>query len=127
MRMRSTRGRTPVRPARPDRHDRRGRLGQSLVEFALIVPLLLFLTVVALDFGRVYLGWINLQSMTRIAANLAANNPTAWSDGNAEVLATYQNQVRNDASATNCALPTAGGVPVAPSPVFSDATGNGAV
>jgi PKD repeat protein len=126
-RMRSTGGRTPFRPGQTARHDRRGRRGQSLVEFALIVPLLLFLTVIALDFGRVYLGWINLQSMTRIAANLAANNPTAWSDGNAEVLATYQNQIRNDAAATNCALPTAGGVPVAPSPVFSDASGNGAV
>jgi PKD repeat protein len=74
----------------------------------------------------VYLGWINLQSMTRIAANLAANNPTAWSGGgDAAVQAKYQNQIRNDAAATNCELPKAGGVPTAPAPTFSDAGGNG--
>ncbi|HEY2887572.1 MAG TPA: TadE family protein, partial [Candidatus Limnocylindrales bacterium] len=41
---------------------RRGRLaiprGQSLVEFALILPAMLFLSLIVLDFGRVYLGWI---------------------------------------------------------------------
>ena len=104
-----------------ERHRRREpNRGQSLVEFALVVPILLFLTVIALDFGRVYLGWINLQSMTRIAANTAANNPTAWSGaGLPNVLATYQAQVRNDASATNCQLPLVGGKPTAPAPVFS--------
>ena len=117
-----------MRPAagnRRDRHDR--RRGQSLVEFAIVLPILLFLTVIALDFGRVYLGWINLQSMSRIAANLAANNPTAWQGGgDASVQAKYQNQVRNDAAATNCALPTVGGVATAPDPTFSDSDGNGA-
>ena len=43
-----------------------------------MIPILLFLTLIALDFGRVYLGYINLQNMARIAANFAANNPTAW-------------------------------------------------
>ncbi len=87
-----------------DRH-RRHR-GQSLVEFAIVLPILLLLTLIALDFGRVYLGWINLQSMSRIAANLAANNPTAWQGGgDANVQAKYQNQIRNDAAATNCKLP----------------------
>ena len=94
--------------------------GQSLVEFALVVPILLFLTVIALDFGRVYLGWINLQSMTRIAANLAANNPTAWNGGgDPDVLATYQAQIRNDAAATNCQLPVVGGKRTAPPPTFT--------
>ena len=52
--------------------------GKSLDEFALVIKILLFLTLIALDFGRVYLGYINLQNMARIAANFAANNPTAW-------------------------------------------------
>jgi PKD repeat protein len=109
---------------RRDRHHR--RRGQSLVEFAIVLPILLFLTLVALDFGRVYLGWINLQSMSRIAANLAANNPTAWQGaGDAAVQAKYQNQIRNDAAATNCQLPTVGGVTTAPDPTFSDTGGNG--
>lgn len=100
--------------------------GQSLVEFALVVPLILFLTVIALDFGRIYLGWVNLQSMTRIAANIAANNPTAWTGaGNAAVQAKYQNQIRNDAAATNCQLPLVGGVRTAPAPTFADTGANG--
>ena len=113
------------RPRSIDRH-RRSR-GQSLVEFAIVLPILLLLTLVALDFGRVYLGWINLQSMSRIAANLAANNPTAWQGGgDAAVKAKYQNQIRSDAAATNCNLPTVGGVQTAPAPVFADTGGNGA-
>ena len=108
-----------------DRH--RGRRGQSLVEFAIVLPILLLLTLVALDFGRVYLGWINLQSMSRIAANLAANNPTAWQGGgDANVKAKYQNQIRSDAAATNCQLPLVAGVRTAPGPVFVDTNGNGA-
>ncbi len=116
-----------LRPADGHRHDRHHRRrGQSLVEFAIVLPILLFLTVIALDFGRVYLGWINLQSMSRIAANLAANNPTAWQGGgDASVQAKYQNQVRNDAAATNCRLPLVGGVQTAPNPTFSDTGGNG--
>lgn len=102
------------------RTQRQRNRGQSLVEFALVIPILLFLTVVALDFGRIYLGWINLQSMTRIAANLAANNPTAWSGGgDANVQATYQAQIANDAAATNCQLPIVGGKRTAPAPTFT--------
>jgi PKD repeat protein len=116
----------PLRRPSRDRHDRNRTLGQSLVEFAIVLPIILFLTLIALDFGRVYLGWINLQSMSRIAANLAANNPTAWSNGDAAVQAKYQNQIRNDASATNCELPKVGGVSTAPDPTFADTGGNGA-
>jgi PKD repeat protein len=97
------------------------------VEFAIVLPILLLLTLTALDFGRVYLGWINLQSMSRIAANLAANNPTAWQGGgDANVKAKYQNQIRSDAAATNCQLPLVAGVRTAPAPVFIDTNGNGA-
>ena len=104
------------------------RLGQSLVEFALVLPLMLGLTVVALDFGRVYLGWINLQNMARIAANFAANNPDGWSGGgDPAIQSEYQNQIRNDAKATNCSLPIVGGQPTAPSPVFSGSTLGGTV
>jgi PKD repeat protein len=119
------------RASTPDRHRHRHRRsaprGQSLVEFAIVLPILLLLTLVALDFGRVYLGWINLQSMSRIAANLAANNPTAWQGGgDAAVKAKYQNQIRSDAAATNCQLPLVAGVRTAPAPMFVDTNGNGA-
>ena len=129
MRLLRTAGQTR-RESTPDRrrhrHGRSVSRGQSLVEFAIVLPILLLLTLVALDFGRVYLGWINLQSMSRIAANLAANNPTAWQGGgDANVKAKYQNQIRSDAVATNCQLPLVAGVRTAPAPVFSDANANG--
>ena len=108
-------------------------LGQSLVEFALVLPILLFLTLIALDFGRVYLGYINLQNMARIAANFAGNNPTAWDAtvvANDAVLKTkYYNQIIADAQAINCSLvDTNGDGTINASdfaPTFTDRNGNG--
>jgi PKD repeat protein len=108
-----------------ERHRHHSR-GQSLVEFGLVVPILLVLTMTALDFGRVYLGWINLQNMTRIAANFAANNPEAWTgSGDAVAQTKYRNQILADASATNCTLPQSGGSPVVAAPTFADTDGDG--
>ena len=88
--------------------------------------MLLLLTVVALDFGRVYLGYINIQNMARIAANLAANNPEAWSTMLDEtVQERYRNEILEDATQTNCQLPIAHGEPVIPDPVFTDVNGDG--
>ena len=36
----------------------RGYCGQSLVEFALTVPIILLIMLFAIDFGRVFLGWV---------------------------------------------------------------------
>jgi PKD repeat protein len=105
-------------------HDR--TRGQSLVEFALVFPIIMLLTLTALDFGRVYLGYINLQNMARIAANFAANNPDAWT-ASADPAVTaahqatqlkYKNQILGDAAATNCNLPTSAGATVVPTPAF---------
>ena len=73
--------------------------GQSLTEFALFLPVLLLLVLVALDFGRIYLGWINLQQMARVAANYAADNSSAWNPltiDNAKQ-ARYEELIENDA------------------------------
>jgi len=82
--------------------------GQSLVEFALVLPILLLLTLIAVDFGRVYLGWINLQNMARIGADFAANNAESMTSGDAATVAAavakYTNQITSDASASNCPL-----------------------
>lgn len=99
----------------------RAQRGQSLVEFALIVPAMLFLALIALDFGRVYLGWINLQNMARAASNFAANNSEAWITNDATTVAKYRNQVLNDAANTNCVL-----TPSIPAdPTFTDGNGDG--
>ena len=99
------------------------------------IPILLFMTLIALDFGRVYLGYINLQNMSRIAANFAGNNPTAW-DGtvvaNDAVLKTkYVNQILADAQAINCQLVDTNGDGTINAtdftPTFTDRNGNGSI
>ena len=96
--------------------------GQSLAEFALVIPVILALTLIALDFGRIYLGYINLQNMARIGANYASNNADAWTTNDAPRKGIYQTIIRNDAIATNCQLPTVAGVRTAPDPTFPTGT-----
>jgi PKD repeat protein len=105
---------------------RRRSRGQSLVEFALTLPVLLLLTLVAIDFGRIYLGYINVQNMARIGANYAANDPEAWGASPDTAAQTqYRNQILADATATNCRLPEPAGTPVVPDPLFVDTNGDG--
>ena len=86
---------------------------------------MLLLLATAIDFGRIYLGWVNLQQMVRIAANDAANNATAWQlpDSPTKLAERdrYQNQIVHDAEQINCVLPD----PI-PDPVFAFGTSLGA-
>ena len=83
------------------------RRGQSTVEFALVLPVLLLLVLIGLDFGRVYLGWINLQQVARLAANFAANHSSAWPHGGdpdkAMLQVRYETLIAS-ANQTNCNL-----------------------
>jgi len=93
-------------------------VGQSLVEFAVFVPVLLLVLLMAVDFGRVYLGWVNLTNVARIGANFAAQNPDAWQGGgNAAVQTRYRQLMAFDAQEINCTLPT----PL-PAPTFVDSS-----
>ena len=87
---------------------RTARRGQSLTEFALVLPLMLLILVFGLDFGRVFLGWVELNNVVREAANYAAENPTAWNTVNPDTAAQtqYSTLVTTDASAIDCALPS---------------------
>ncbi|HEX8939226.1 MAG TPA: TadE/TadG family type IV pilus assembly protein [Candidatus Limnocylindrales bacterium] len=58
------------------RHARGRTVGQSLVEFAVILPLFLTLFGAAIDVARVFQAWNVLQSATRDAAEYAATNDT---------------------------------------------------
>jgi Flp pilus assembly protein TadG len=95
------------------RHRRRRRaksLGQSMAEFALTVPLALFMVLFGLDFGRVFLGWVSLNQAAREAANYAAMNPKAWtSPYDYAVQSEYSRLVRTEASNINCSM--SGSVP----------------
>jgi len=107
----------------PLRRHREVSRGQALIEFALILPILALLLLFAIDFGRVFFGWVALNNATRIAANEAALNPDAWvSPVNAGDQARYRQQVLNDLQAINCA-PLGGGtwdLADIPDPVFVD-------
>jgi PKD repeat protein len=71
--------RSPVRPLR-GRAARQSR-GQSLVELALILPVLLVLLAAALDLGRVFYATISLNNAAREGAMAAAGAPTSYNAG----------------------------------------------
>jgi hypothetical protein len=64
---------------RPER--RRSSAGQSLTEFALVIPILLVVFVAIADFGRIFAAGVDLEAATRDAAEATANeylaNPPA--------------------------------------------------
>lgn len=92
--------------------------GQSLVEFAIFVPVLALILLMAVDLGRAYLGWVTLNNVARIGANYAAQNPEAWSGGgNSTIQAKYRQLMANDASAIGCDLPASW-----PDPNFADSS-----
>ena len=106
----------------PFRRRRPVSRGQALVEFALILPVLALLLMLALDFGRVFFGWVALNNAARIAANAAAVHAQAWNPpGNTPQVNTYKNQVVNDLNAINCRPPGANNtwqVSDVPNPTF---------
>jgi hypothetical protein len=61
---------------RPERAPRRRRArprGQSLTEFALVLPLLLILLLTVVDFGRIFSAGIMIESAARASAETAAS------------------------------------------------------
>lgn len=110
----------------PLRRHREVSRGQALVEFAIILPLLALLLLLAIDFGRVFFGWVALNNASRIAASEAAVHPDAWvAPVDATDQARYRQQVLNDLQAINC-QPIGGGtwaVSDIPDPAFEDKGG----
>ena len=54
--------------------------GQSLVEFALVLPVLMILVLGTLDFGRVYFAYVSVTNAARNGADFAAGGPAASAD-----------------------------------------------
>jgi Flp pilus assembly protein TadG len=97
------------------------RRGQGLVEFALVLPVLMLLVLVAVDFGRAFLGVITVTGATRLGASYAAAHPDAiWSDLSDPDRLAYIKQIEDDTSPLNCTIPT----PL-PMPSFPDGPGIG--
>lgn len=68
----------------PNDEKQRRSLGQSLVEFALILPILLTLTGAAIDVSRVFGVWVTLESATRDAAEQVASDVTVTNQSQAD-------------------------------------------
>ena len=82
--------------------------GQSLVEFALVLPIVLVLLLVALDFGRLFMSYVTLTNATRVAANFGATDPGAFTG--TPNTATYDATVTRETAGMNCKLrPDVGG------------------
>jgi hypothetical protein len=84
----------------------RSARGQSLVEFAISFPVLMTMILFGVDFGRVFLGWVQLNGAVREAANFAAINPAAWtSPYNFPAQTEYERLITAESDQINCALP----------------------
>ena len=100
---------------------RRGQRGQSLIEFAFVIPILLILVIGVADFGRIFAHGLALEAAARDAAEIGANeylaNPPAPLDQPAPAgLATYYDPLHVRAARVVCAelrdLPNANFDPV---------------
>lgn len=96
---------------------RDGRRGQALVEFALVLPVLVLLLVMAIDFGRAFYGWVSVQNAARIGANFAGEHPKAWQDGDTAAQTDFTNLVTDHVA--GCTLD-----PLS-DPTFTDIDGDG--
>ena len=55
--------------------------GQAVVEFALIVPVMLLMLLLAIDFGRVFFSYVQVSNAAREAANYAAAHAVDYQSG----------------------------------------------
>ena len=103
-----------ARRGRPGRA--RSARGQSLVELALVLPLFALLLLMAIDFGRVYFTYIQVNNAAREAANYAATSPTGPTDS-AGILAAATQEVdaQSQGGARSVTIPSA---------VCNDSAGN---
>lgn len=86
-----------------------------MVEFAIVLPLLALLLIMAVDFGRIFFGYVGLQNVVRIGANFGAIHPDAdWGDATDPDRVAYAAQIDGDAAAINCELPDPLSVPTFP-------------
>jgi len=92
--------------------------GQALVEFAIILPLLAVLLVMAVDAGRLFFGWVALQNASRIGADYAASHADAWNGAPNPVELSQQLRysvlINQDLTASGCQNIS----PTAPAPIF---------
>jgi Flp pilus assembly protein TadG len=82
----SAASRAPSYPTRVSRRRAKSR-GQSIAEFALILPVMLAFVGLTIDFARVFQVWITLESAVRDAAESVATDTTVTNTNDALTLA----------------------------------------
>ena len=60
---------------------RRGASGQSIVELALILPVMMAMLLVVTDFGRLFATYVGVKNAAREGAAYGMMHPTCWSAG----------------------------------------------
>lgn len=105
----------------PTIRSRQRSRGQGVVEFALILPVLVFLLLVTLDFGRLFMSYVTLTNTTRVAANFGATDPGAFT-GTPDTT-TYDAVVGRESVGLNCALKADSGGYNPPIPTYPSGTG----
>jgi hypothetical protein len=80
------------------------RRAQSLVEFALVLPLILVLVLGAIDFGRAFFSWVELTNASRVGANYAATHPDAWALNNTTQKTEYATLVHDSGIGDVCTI-----------------------
>ena len=93
-----------------------------MVEFALILPILMLMLLITIDFGRLFMSYVTLNNMTRVAANFGALNPDAFTG--TPNTTTYDAVVGRESTGLNCDLQADGGHNP-PIPTYPDGTGLG--
>lgn len=95
--------------------------GQALVEFALVLPVLALLLVVAVDFGRVFFGWVSVTNAARVGANFAGFTPDILT--NPVARAEYGTLIQD--AVTGCNLTPTNMADATYDPDFTDIDGDG--
>lgn len=91
--------------------------GQAMVEFAIVLPILALLLVMAVDFGRVFFGWVSLTNAARIGADYAGQHPDAWATSNTTQIDRFEALIRDNAGGCD--------VQTIQDPTFADVNGDG--
>jgi len=83
----------------------------------MIAPVLVFLLLITLDFGRLFMSYITLTNTTRVAANYAAVNPGAFTG--TPNTTTYDAIIARESAGLNCELQDDAGGNNPPIPTFT--------
>ena len=91
------------------RHPRQTEVGQSLVEFSLVLPIFLVLIFGLVDFGRAFYAWLIVTEAAREGARAAAVQSDATTV-NSKIYASFCSGAGNPPPTSSCAIDDSAGV-----------------